>query len=93
MLQIIIDSAAHAQERQNQRRAMIEQEFKQLQYELAPVSLSTPGPGDAANGQSRRDSQIQPVDALSQQAEEGLRTRMEAIGFRLGCALAERLVE
>ena len=82
MLQIVIDSASHAQAKQDARRALIERELAQ---DLATSSLN------ASSSFSPGSPPLHPVDSQSQ-ADEALRSRMESIGFKVGWVLAERYV-
>ena len=78
MLQIVMQSAAHAQAKQDVRRALIEREIEQ---DLGVPPQSVAGASD--------DTPLLPADS-HRQVDEALRSRLETIGFRVGWALAER---
>ncbi|CAD6583138.1 MAG: hypothetical protein CYPHOPRED_002244 [Cyphobasidiales sp. Tagirdzhanova-0007] len=81
MLQIVMQSAAHAQAKQDVRRALIEREIEQ---DLGVPPQSVAGASD--------DTPLLPADS-HRQVDEALRSRLETIGFRVGWALAERLAK
>lgn len=82
MLQLLQDSSTRAQEKQDRRRAVIERELEEeYQYMTRRGRIDQPQP-DEAQRAGQRQAQIQ----------EGVRLRLEGIGYRLGYCLAERCV-
>jgi hypothetical protein len=80
MSDILVEAASHAQDRQDKRRALIE------------AHLEAEYPGAAVRDPSYASSTQQDQAQLRQtQINEGVYNRLEAIGFRLGWCLAERL--
>ena len=82
MMQLLLDSSTRAQEKQDKRREVIERE---LEDEYQYMSLRGKGKAD-------RPDEAQRAGLRQAQIQEGMRLRLEAIGYRLGYCLAERCV-
>ena len=82
MMQLLLDSSTHAQEKQDKRRKVIERE---LEDEYQFMSLRGKGKAD-------RPDEAQRAGLRQAQIQEGVRLRLEGIGYRLGYCLAERCV-
>lgn len=81
MMQLLLDSSTRAQEKQDKRREIIERE---LEDEYQYMSLRGKGKAD-------RPDEAQRAGLRQAQIQEGVRLRLEGIGYRLGYCLAERL--